>query len=99
VKGKSIRHLVPDPPSAAGEMRIAINCACGLLHEFNVMCQDVLEWKAGRNVKLAFPYITAEQRELLISQLCNQCFERLKAKRSVSSPRDDEEWNDDNNID
>ena len=38
---------------------------------------DLADWKEGKLIQEAMPYLTSGQRELLISQVCGTCFDKL----------------------
>jgi hypothetical protein len=38
---------------------------------------DVKKWMEGSNVQDAFPYLNAEEREMLISRICPTCWTKL----------------------
>lgn len=49
-------------------------------HDYVVGCTDeqYLDWKENhRLIQLAMPEVPKEERELLISGTCNECFKRL----------------------
>jgi hypothetical protein len=39
--------------------------------------QDYQRWKGGELIQRAMPYLTADQRELLISGVCGECFDKM----------------------
>lgn len=39
--------------------------------------EDYKSWKKGRLIQDAMPYLTIEQRELLISGICGTCFDDM----------------------
>jgi len=39
--------------------------------------QDFEDWRQGELVQFAFPYLSKEQRELLISGTCGECWKTL----------------------
>jgi len=45
---------------------------------------DVRKWQTGTLIQYAMPYLSAAERELLISGTCDECFQKL-------IPPDDEE--------
>ena len=81
---------MPDPAPGAETVQVMITCECGLHHEFTLRCPDVIEWKKGRHVALAFPYLNGEQNELLISKLCHQCFDRMYVEKVPAEDQDEE---------
>ena len=49
-------------------------CGCANFVEVNEM--DYLDWQDGALVQNAFPYLSADEREMLISGICPTCWER-----------------------
>lgn len=47
---------------------------CGEIHELHVREKDVIAWKNGTLIQNAMPYLSAEERELMISGFCSKCF-------------------------
>ena len=48
--------------------------------ELNVNPTDYKEWAEGKKfVQEAFPYLTADEREILISGICGKCFDTMFA--------------------
>ena len=39
--------------------------------------QDVVDWKGGKYIQDAMPYLSAAERELLISGTCGTCFDKM----------------------
>ena len=59
-------------------MKIKITCsACGAPFEIRVREADFERWNRGSNAQDCFPYLTSGERELLISQTCDSCFDHL----------------------
>lgn len=52
-----------------------IECKEIIKTEVNV--GDYHDWVNGKYIQDAFPYLTASQRELLISGVCGECFTRM----------------------
>jgi hypothetical protein len=50
---------------------------CRTWHALVVTHADKQDWINGKHVQDAFPYLSAEQRELLISRVCPKCFDKL----------------------
>lgn len=48
---------------------------CGEEFQFIVDKQDYEEWRNGKPVQLAFPYLTLGEREVLISGMCGICWD------------------------
>ena len=58
------------------DMMIEITCPmCGTTHFVTVNKADYEAWQAGKMAQDAFPYLTADEREQLISRLCPFCIE------------------------
>ena len=56
------------------EICISIQCPfCGKGHEVEVNEIDYLNWEDGTLAQDAFPYLSATEREQLISHLCPDC--------------------------
>lgn len=60
------------------EYFVQCNC-CGDIHTLNFEKEDFIEWKNGKLIQNAMPYLSAEQRELLISKTCPICWDRMFA--------------------
>jgi hypothetical protein len=62
-------------------MTIAIKCVeCSKLVEFDVDEQGLADWHAGILIQHALPELEAPLREMLITQLCPTCFDKLFAE-------------------
>lgn len=44
---------------------------------FEVKESDFQDWRGGKFVQDAFPYLSEGQRELLISGVCDDCFKTM----------------------
>ena len=49
---------------------------CGEMHEVHVNEDDYWDWQDGALVQDAFPYLTADEREMLISGICPKCWDK-----------------------
>ena len=52
-------------------------CQCRMCQQYHVILvaeNDFTAWKEGKFVQDAFPYLSKEDRELLVSQTCNRCW-------------------------
>ena len=47
---------------------------CGKANEIEVNEMDYLDWQDGALVQDAFPYLSANEREALISGICPKCW-------------------------
>lgn len=53
-------------------------CQCGTIHKVRVNLDDLEEWRNGDKLaQEAFPYLSAEKRELLISRICPDCWNNI----------------------
>ena len=50
---------------------------CGKAHEVLVNEEDYLNWDDGELVQNAFPYLSADEREMLISGICPTCWDSM----------------------
>jgi hypothetical protein len=61
-------------------MKMIIEIVCGMCkRDFKVHVKrvDYVNWKRGTFAQKAFPYLTADERELLISSTCGDCYDKL----------------------
>lgn len=60
------------------EVIIEVECPkCGQYHSVRVSEADFYDWQNGKMALLAFPYLSATEREQLISHLCPECQEKI----------------------
>lgn len=57
--------------------------------------EDWKRWKAGTLIQDAMPYLTLDERELLISGTCGGCFDKMCA--SSQDEQDEPDDNDESN--
>ena len=50
---------------------------CGKAHEIEVNEMDYLDWQDGKLAQDAFPYLSASDREMLISGICPDCWDGM----------------------
>ena len=59
------------------EVTVVTRCPfCGHGNEVEVNEMDYLDWQDGVHAQDAFPYLSADEREMLISGICPTCWER-----------------------
>lgn len=59
------------------EVTIITACPfCGRANEIEVNEADYWDWQDGELVQNAFPYLSADEREMLISGICPTCWEK-----------------------
>lgn len=57
---------------------ISRNCIeCGKTVQFQCHPADLLAWQRGELIQDALWYVSPDHREILISQICGECFDRL----------------------
>jgi len=60
------------------EITVITGCPfCGLIHEVEVNEMDYLDWQDDVLVQDAFPYLDANEREMLISGICPDCWDKM----------------------
>ena len=63
---------------------IEIACPfCGAVHMIEVNLVDYWDWKDGKLAQDAFPYLTPDEREMLISGICPECWDSMFAQSPV----------------
>jgi hypothetical protein len=50
---------------------------CKTEHKMQAKAKDVDSYRNGAHVQDAFPYLSAGERELLISGICGTCFDKI----------------------
>lgn len=59
-------------------MKIQRKCPhCGKEQTLDVNNSQYYDWMAGKDVQLAFPDLTSDQREILISGICPECWKDI----------------------
>ena len=60
------------------EVCVVTQCPfCGHGNEVEVNEADYWDWDDGVLAQDAFPYLSASEREMLISGICNQCWDKM----------------------
>lgn len=58
--------------------KMSITCSvCSNQYEVTVAPEDLAKYRAGAHAQHVFPYLSAGERELIISGVCGECFDRL----------------------
>lgn len=58
--------------------RLIVHCTdCGSEHTLWVNRYDYARWQGGELIQNAMPYLSADERELLISGICGTCWDEL----------------------
>ena len=50
---------------------------CGRSNEIEVNEIDYLDWQDEKSTQDAFPYLSADEREMLISGICSTCWDEM----------------------
>ena len=55
-----------------------VNCIqCGHPQHIEARTADLDAWIGGELIQVAMPYLTADEREILISGVCGTCFDNM----------------------
>lgn len=65
---------------------------CGKAHEIEVNEMDYLDWEDGTLAQEAFPYLDADEREMLISGICSDCWNGMFGQEEEEEEDFDEDW-------
>lgn len=59
-------------------MKLTIDCMC-CQESYDIECdwKDFNKWEQGELIQNVMPYLTAAERELIISSVCDNCFETM----------------------
>lgn len=69
--------------------KIVIETHCPICHQFHyveVNERDFYAWQGGKLAQDAFPYLSSDEREMLISGTCPECWDKM-----FSEEEDEEE--------
>jgi ribosomal protein L40E len=50
---------------------------CSVVHTIFVEDKDFIAWKSGKLIQDVMPYLSADEREILISGICGKCYDKL----------------------
>ena len=57
---------------------VEVRCGvCSQMHNVAVREVDFNTWQGGKLIQNAMPYLSADERELLISGTCGKCFDDM----------------------
>ena len=74
-------------------MRITVETfcpVCGKLNHVVVEESDFVAWQHGTLVQDAFPYLSADERELFVSGICSDCWNKMFATEKWWTEEDEE---------
>lgn len=73
-------------------INLTVTCpVCGLTSNVTVNKKDYEAWKAGARIQNALSYLPAAQRELLMTGICNDCWDSMFSKEIAAAVADDED--------
>ena len=52
-------------------------CHCGAEHSLMVNPEDIIRWQSDEYIQDCMGYLSAAERELLISQTCDDCWKNM----------------------
>ena len=82
------------------EITVVTRCPfCGRANEIEVNEMDYLDWEDGKLVQNAFPYLSAEERETLISGICPKCWDETFGEDDEDEEFLDWDYNEDMGFD
>lgn len=75
-------------------LRVEVRCiACKALEAVYVEPKDYLDWSLkGVHAQDAFPYLTDDEREVLITSMCLDCIEEMYRDLREEEEEDDDYW-------
>lgn len=60
------------------DTQLTVKCiSCKQDQSVKVKEKDLKEYSNGAHAQHAFPYLSADERELLISGICGSCFDKM----------------------
>ncbi len=65
-------------PKKRKKMQIEYCCSkCEKIIDIEYIDQDYDAWKGGTMIQDAFPYLSTDEREIMQSGICGECFDRM----------------------
>jgi hypothetical protein len=64
------------------KLNATVSYACAKCHQVTKISfngEDWLRWQEGEYIQEAMPYLTTDERELMISSVCGTCFDAMFA--------------------
>lgn len=75
------------------EIQVVNRCPfCGQGHSVWVNELDYLDWEDGELAQNAFPYLSAGEREILITGICPSCWDGMFSSGEDEEEEPDEDW-------
>ena len=76
-------------------MKIQRECPhCHKLQIINVDDNQYNDWLAGKNIQRAFPDLSPNQREILMSGICPECWEEIFPDEDEEDIQEESEYNE-----
>ena len=76
-------------------MKIQKECPhCHKLQTIDVDDNQYNDWLAGKNIQRAFPDLSADQREILMSGICPECWEDIFGEDDEEDIQEESEYNE-----
>lgn len=80
-------HCGVDKESSCGKtMTVTLTKQCISCGEFvclDVNLADLQDYQNGKLIQNAFPYLTADEREIMISGICGGCFDKVFSEDEI----------------
>ena len=76
-------------------LNATISTVCPLCHEEHIVLvneDDYYDWQDGKLAQDAFPYLSADEREMLISGICPDCWSKMWGTEDEDEDLDDCDW-------
>jgi hypothetical protein len=65
-------------------MKVACS-QCSEIFDIRIRTEDVKKWQSGALIQNVMPYLSDDQRELLISGTCGKCFDKIFDRKKESA--------------
>ena len=67
---------------------------CGAINTMVVNEANYQKWQNGALTQDAFPYLDADEREMLISGICSDCWNKMFSEDEEEDEEEEEDWED-----
>lgn len=68
---------------------------CGKIENLTLNIDDWDNYQAGELIQNCFPYLTPNQRETMISDICGECFDNMFKYDENETPEEYQQWLED----
>ena len=86
---------IADIPDSERTQAVNLQCKCGRIVTCTVRPEDLVTYESGALVQVAFPYLTAAEREMFISRTCGTCWDEMFACEGDEGPYEAYDWDED----